>query len=621
MYGESGQAGQSDYLSRKGTPFQSSLSGAQMFEQSPEDQEKVKLLWKMFMEAKAWRSQWDKNWSRFWNEWEGNHFYGKVVHTLTRAVINQIFSSTETFIGHVNDAMDYPECKARRSETRINAKMITEWLKYEWEQCNAGFELEHVLRSAAVAGVGWAEIAWDETLHGNRGDCGFDPVDEKFIFLSPNSRNLKEAFYLIDARNVPREYVKRTWPQMEEMIPTGPWDGSLINTRVYQGGSPGTDNYAQFRTTDDSRTSWTGSSGDQSSQRRANICTLMKAYIKQEDGTMRLLVVCNGIVLQDGESPYEDDDYPYVQFNLIPTLDTYCGRSMVQFVEGLQEIMDLSLSYMLDQQRYSSDPMLIVDIDNVEEGSLIDNMPGAVLFNKSQNGEGYHWLQAPGFNAAWVEIQKMITEYMDSVLGRVDVLQGNKPPGVNTLGGLEIIRDEANVRVRNLIRWVKSSVKRVYLLMLSRLRQFATQERTIRIVGKFGLEDFMTVNPSVGMTATGQPVQQMTIPDDAEFDVEFGEESEGGKQALQEQTLALAGLPAEDGLPMVTRAYVLEKLGVDEAPELMQQFEAIKQQQQQMQQQQMAAQAAPQGGGGQPQTPQDQMSQNPADVISALFGG
>lgn len=604
-----------DFLSRKDTPFQGGVPDVSSAAQTEEDKEKVKLAWGMLKDAKQWRAQWDKNWERFRNAWEGNHFQGKAVFTLTRAVVNMVHANVETFVGHVSDVLGYPKAHARRPDYIENAKTIGDWLKYEWQQSNAGYEIQHCIRDAAITGVGWAEIPWDETLSGNRGDVAFDPVDSKYIFLSPHSRNLKDALYLIDARNVPREYVERTF-EKGKTVPPGPWDGTLGNVRVYSQGNSDSEQFAEWKTSDGSQSSWAGSAFEGSDKKRKDIVTLLRCYIRTEDGGMRLLVVCNGVVLQDGPSPYEDDDYPYIQFNLIPTLDTYCGRSLIQFVEGLQEILDVSLSCLLDQQRYASDPMLVVDIENVEEGSLIDNMPGAVLFNRSQR-QGYNWLTAPGFNQAWIEVQKITAEYMDNVLGRVDVLKGEKPPGVDTLGGLEIIRDEANVRIRNLVRWVRATVKRGYLLILSRLRQYAKSERTIRLQGRFGQEEFRTVNEIKGVSQDGTPEQDFTIPDDVEFDIEFGEEEPGGRQAKMERALKLAQTPAEDGLPMVTRSWVLNELEIKEAPEIIGEI----QQMAQMQQQAQAAQAAPQEGAAPGAPDPNARLEDPMGMIMKVFGG
>ena len=605
-------AAQVAFPGKKDQALSSYMMGAASDGQPPEMKQAVEMTWQMWQKARTWREQWAKHWPRFWNVWETNHYQGRIVHTLTRAVVNMVFSQIETFIGHAVDNLQEPQAKARRRDYEQNGKVLTKWLKYVWDSSNAETEIEHIIRSAAVTGIGWAEIPWDETADGNKGLPKFLPVDEKFIFVAPYARNLKEALYLIDARNVPREWALDIWGEQLEGVPPGPWDGSLFNQRQYNGGLRDSDSYAQFKTTDGAQTAWTGSNADGLTQKRSDVVTLVKNWIRQRDGTMRLLMVVNGTVVQDGPSPYDDDDFPYVQFNLIPTLDSPYGRSLVQFVEGLQEILDLSLSYLLDQQRYASDPMLIVDAANIEE-SDIDNMPGAILFNRNPQGKGYEWMQAPGFNQAWIQVQQMVTEYMDSVLGRVDVLRGERPAGVNTLGGLEIVRDEANVRIRNLVRWLKSAQKRAMLLIISRLRQFVKDERTMRITGKYGKEEYVTVNQVKEAGPEGEPVQEFTIPEDAEFDVEFGKDDFGGKQAKLERAVMLATTPAEDGLPMVDRQYVLEEAEIEQAPEIMERLAQMQQAQAQAQQ----AQAV--GPDGQPAAPEEEMS--PQDMVMQLFGG
>ena len=599
---------------RKGAPVQGGVAVSNGLVIPEDEQEKLKFLAHMFQTSAQYRARWDKHWPRFWNLWEGNHYYARTVHTLTRAVINQIFSTVETFVGHVADVIMPPNLYAREAALRMKAKLITKWLKAEWDQSGAEYEMQHVVRSSAATGVGWIEMPWDQTKKNGRGGVGFIPRDEKFMFISPHARELNEALYLLDASNVPREYVENCWERGKD-VPAGIWFPQVNNQRVYTGASPEMDSVGSFLTTDGSQSGSTTLAGAEQGQSK-ELVTLIKAWIRQQDGTMRLLVVSNGLILQDGPSPYEDDDFPYVKLNLLPTLDGPYGRSLIQFIEGLQEVIDNSLSYMLDVQRFAADPMLAVSATNLEEGHIIENMPGAILADKQMmagGGQGYYWLQGPGFNQSWMQILESVIQAMDSVLGRVDVLKGEKPAGVNTLGGLEIIRDEANVRVRNLIRWVRAAVKKCYVLMLSRLRQFVHSEQTMRVANKKnGKEEFITVNPIVGQTLEGQPVQEETIPEGAEFDFDFGPEEPGGQQASREAALELMNTMAEDGLPVVDRAYVLDKYGVEEAEEIIKRFEAVKQQQAEAAQAEAQAQAQ--------QGPVDPVEQDPMRAISELFG-
>lgn len=593
----------------KDLPLQKAAMGFAGYEIPQEDREKAKLVWTMLQQAKGFRSTRDKHWPRWWNLWESNHYAGRTAQTIARAVANQVFSSVETFVGHVVDILIPPDCYARAPWHQNKAKLLSKWLQVVWDRSGAKSEMEHVVRSAAVTGVGWAEIPWDENASRGKGEAAFDPLDERTMFVSPHARSLEKALYVQEAKNVPREYVEAGW-ELGSIVPPGVWDPTLSGQRAYTPGGSGM-GYSEFPTTDGSETGFSRYGESGGGKENAGLVTLVKSWIRQRDGKMRLLIVSNGVVLQDGQSPYDDEDFPYVIFNLIPTLDGAYGRSLVQFVEGLQEIINTSLSQMLDAQHYAADPMLIVDAVNVEEGNIIENMPGAVVFNESQNGPGYQWLQGPGYNAAWMQVLEVVTNAMDSVLGRVDVLKGERPAGVSTLGGLEIVRDEANVRVRNLIRWVKASVKRCYLLIVSRLRQFVKDQRMVRLMSPGGQPEYITVNPVVGAKPDGAPVVDVTIPLDAEFDIEFGKEEPGGEQARKEYVFQMMTTPAEDGLPLGTRAWALEKLREEGAPQILQQID----QEKQMAAEAQEAAAAPPAVPGQAAPAET----NPMAEVAALF--
>lgn len=601
---------------RKGSPVQGGMAIGTGLVIPEDEQEKLKWISGMFAQAAQYRARWDKHWPRFWQLWEGNHYYGKTVYTLTRAVINQIFSTVETFVGHVADTMAPPSAYARRAELREKAKTVTKWLQTEWDKSGAEYQIQTFVRSAAVCGVGWVEIPWDASRSDGKGGVGYIPKDERFMFISPEAKNLNEALYLIEASNVPREFVENTWEKGAE-VPPGIWMPQVNNTRAYTNGSPDMDNITSFLTTDGSQSGTTNQTQNEQGTTSKSMVTLLKCYIRQKDGGMRLIIIANGLILQDGPSPYDDDEFPYVMLNLIPTLDTAYGRSLVQFVESLQEVIDCSLSYLLDVQRFAADPMLGVSSLNLEEGQIVENVPGAILPDMSLgsgNGQGFYWLNGPGFNQSWMQILESVIGAMDSVLGRVDVLKGERPAGVNTLGGLEIIRDEANVRVRNLVRWVRKAVKESYLLMLSRLRQFVHDEQVLRVPSKRGEEDYITVNPEVGQTLEGQPIQDKTIPDDAEFELDFGPEEPGGEQAKREFVLTLLTTPAEDGKPLVTRKWALDKLDIQEKDEILQEIQAASQAEAEA----MAAQEAAAGGQ---QAAADPVAEDPMRAISALFEG
>lgn len=580
-----------------------------------EEAQTVRKVKQMLVKSKNWKALWSKDHDRWWNYWESNHYKGRISKTITQAVVNIVWSQIETFVAHVMDALPEPIARARRPEMKEKAKLATKWLKYAADVNDLEQEMIHPTRSAAVTGAGWLRVTWNWTKLGNKGDAEIRSVDDKYMFPAPYSRNLPEAAYLIEAKNIPRDWAIKTWSEKAHLFPPGTTDSTLSNIRQFS--EPETTqsapNAAILTTTTGSESRWTGSRNVEGT-RRTDLVTLIEAWIRQDDGHMRYVAIVNDVLCQDDLSPYDDDDFEHVVFNLIPTLDTIQGRSLVQFVEGLQDILNSTFSNLMDQQRFSADPMLGVASTNLEEAQIIENTPGSVLPDAhlaAHGSPGYYWLQGPGFNQAWMQIQEVVNEYMDSVLGRVDILRGERPAGVNTLGGLEIVREQANVRVRGMLRWVRASLKRVYKLVLSRLRQFAKDERQLRIIGRMGQEEFVTVNPVTGASLQGELEQEFTLED--EFDIELGKEVPGGRQAELELALTLAATPAEDGLPMVDRQYVLEKALEDEAPEVLARMTQM-----------AAAQAQAQPAEGtQPGTPPGQAppEEDPIDVLQEMFSG
>jgi hypothetical protein len=268
-------------------------------------------------------------------------------------------------------------------------------------------------------------------------------------------------------------------------------------------------------------------------------------------------VVANGIVLFDGPSPYDDEKYPYVIFNVLRNKDHVYGCSLVEQLENLQTLINELVSYMIDQQRYESDTPTVVKQENIEEGKVFTNAPGETLIDRTQGGQGYYLLSKPGANPKWLEIINSIKDFLQRIGGNVDILRGERPAGVSTLGGMEIVREEANVLVGKMTKHVISSIRQNYMLTISRLRQYMKDSRTVRVTGAGNQSEYVQVNQKAGIKSDGSWNLKNSIPDDFECDVDFDPEPPGGFQAKMERNMTLlqAGV--------VDQQFVLEDMDFD----------------------------------------------------------
>ena len=160
-------------------------------------------------------------------------------------------------------------------------------------------------------------------------------------------------------------------------------------------------------------------------------------------------------------------------------------------------------------------------------------------------------------------------------------------------------------------------------------------ERTLRISGRRGQEEFITLNQREGMGADGEWQRSNVIPDDFEADMDFTPQPPGGSQARFERAMALIGTPAEDGKPLVDRQWVLEAIEEDQEriDGLMERLGQAQEAEQEAAEEQAAAQAEEQaaatpGPGGVPAPVQPKaddldregLLQRAAQIFSGIAG-
>jgi hypothetical protein len=568
------------------------------------DRAKAERVWNLYQKAKKWKMQCggDK-WQKWWDFWRGRQWEKRRAQGFSMKVINETYSATETFVGNVGEEIPESNVLARKLEEKPTAEMFAKLINWTHDINEQDTELELPVRSAVVTGTGIRRVEWDWTMDGKRGAPRMIFVDEQYIFFSPYTKKAQTASYIIEAQNVPKEEVVRRWPERGPQVPGGMWDGTL--TPLYGGGgslsTAASGDTASFTIPDGTQTQQSSSILKKADK---DLVTLMEVWIRQEDDTLRYIVCANGMILQDGPSPYQDEKYPYVVYNVIRNKDSIYGYSLVEQLESMQTELNEIHSYALDQQKYESDSPLVVNIANVQEGKHFNNAPGNIYYDKAASGQGYYTLQKQGANPKWFDMEERLRAKMRDISGGVDILHGEMPAQVTTLGGAEIIKQQANVIVSKMTKHVKAAVRNEDMMILDRMVQFFKDERIVRVSGHGGKQEHVTVNERTSLDDNGEWGRKNSIPDDFEADVDFSAVPPGGYQAKFERAMALLQGGVVDG------QYVLEQIDEDQGT-----VEALMQRMAAAQKAQMQAEMAAKG-----QAPPPEEEQDPSQMADQLMG-
>lgn len=537
------------------TLFGSSVAAADQM--SEQDFAVAKQLWGLYSKAKRFKlKNGAENWQRYRDFWDGKQWQRQRAAGLSQAVINIIFETIETQTGHIVDDIPPMVANARNPDDRETAQMVTKLLAWADDLNHTDVNLEKPVRSCAITGFAVRRVDWDKAMDGHRGAPRYSFVDEDNFFTSPYAveTDLSDAEYVVQARNLPAAFVRKNW-EKGKYVPAGTWDGSLTPGRGLT--SDANSGYSAFTTTDGSATQLTKPKNAEDKQKE--LVTLLEFWIRRDDGEIQYIVCCNGIILQNDVSPYDDGKYPFAIYNFISSKSSVYGYGIVQFIERLQTMLNESASYELDQQRYESDSPLVVNSANIVEGKRLDNLPGKVLTDRTPDGRGYYVLNRQGAGNRWPDIEERFLQRIRDISGNVDILRGERPAGITTMGGLEIVRDEANVLIAKIVKHVVAARIDETTLCVNRLRQFFTAPRMVRITGAGNQQEYIEANKPVGFKPDGEAELANTIPEDFEADISFVPEPPGGMQAKLERDLALLQAGVIDA------QFVLEDLDFDRA--------------------------------------------------------
>lgn len=174
-------------------------------------------------------------------------------------------------------------------------------------------------------------------------------------------------------------------------------------------------------------------------------CAVVKEYYEKPTALNpngRMVVVANGICLYAGESPCSGPDsgdwHPYSEcrWELVP--GRFWGKGPMDAACELQKrINSIDATIMLARKTMAIPQKLVPAGSGIEPGQWTGR-PGQVLTYRADAGVP-STVQAAGVDPqVWKEREQCV-EDLKSITGAIDILKGDRPPGVNAASALSLL--------------------------------------------------------------------------------------------------------------------------------------------------------------------------------------
>jgi hypothetical protein len=429
--------------------------------------------------------------------YKGEHFTqaAKLKKNGPKSTRNYIFSSVEDALSLLTDNKPSLDCWPREMRDIQIAEKTKQVLDWVWERTAMDKKLPMAIKDHIIAGTGYLKVYYDHEQDYPNGEIAVDVVHPFNLLPDPDAINLDTAKYVIQDTPVPLWLIRERYPERgiyvkpDESVSLSLEDAGHIpadvNKEVEGVGSVSDANHYRARLLE----VWVRDNAtlDEDELDAEGNVTRKKGQMKYPNG--RRIVVAGDILLEDGENPFIDGRFPYVPIVNYEITDSFWPLGDVEHLIEISNDINKIVSRLNEYIRTTAHTHVILKGNTGIDPDSLDNIEGTIIFC---NEEGSVSIQPPPpFPASVFEFLTSCMSSLEIISGIREVLQGRDPASGKSGVAFERLQEFALSRVRKKARSIDNSLIKLGELFISRIKQFYSEERQVRITGDFPITDEM----------------------------------------------------------------------------------------------------------------------------------
>ena len=186
----------------------------------------------------------------------------------------------------------------------------------------------------------------------------------------------------------------------------------------------------------------------------------------------------------------------YIPFRVFPREGQFHGESQVEMLKDLNDEIDTEHNMRLDWGSLVLRRPYVkrrgARITDAQGRTRIKFQPGAVI-DVEEPGDGA-WMEIPDSPPSSFREEEMGVDYAEHVDGITQAKVGRTEPGRKTLGEVEIVEQQGNVRFDDMVEALQgiadyeegNGLRELYYQLMGLTIQFATPQETFRVLGPYG---------------------------------------------------------------------------------------------------------------------------------------
>ena len=374
---------------------------------------------------------------------------------------------------HADAVEAYPEPNIlpREESDRAEAKVLSAIIPCVLEHNKFEATYSDVMWQKLKTGTGAYKVVWDSSKLGGLGDIGIDRVNLLNIYWEPGVTDIQRSRYLFHTELCDKDILEQTYPELKDKLK----GQTFVSTKFLYDDTVDTEN--KF--------------------------TLIEVYYhKQINGrqTVQYIKYVNDIVLYATENAemaetglYDHGKYPYVFDPLFPIEGSPCGYGYVDICRNPQTEIDLLKTSFVKNAMVGATPRYFKRQDGgVNEEEFLDLSKPLVNVNGNLGEDSLRQIEFRPLDSIYVNVLDRTIQELRETSGNTETSTGNISSGVTAASAIAALQEASGKGSRDSTQAAYRAYGEIVELCIELIRQFYDMPRQFRIVGQYGMEQFIS---------------------------------------------------------------------------------------------------------------------------------
>lgn len=410
-------------------------------------------------------------------------------------VFSGTFSSKSAWLHNVilqkhADAIEaYPEPNilAREAGDKGEAKMLSDIIPCVLEQNHFEATYNEAMWRKMKTGTAVYKVVWDKNKLNGLGDIGVECVNVLNLFWEPGITDIQKSRYVFHTELWDKDLLLEKYP--EELA----------------GGLKGNDFIASKFLYDDHVDT-------------ENKATVIECYYHKYIGgkkTLQYVKYVGDKVLYATENEtkpmgadpmtgmplpsmaerglYDHGLYPYVFDALYPIEGSPCGYGYVDIGQNVQTEMDLLKTSFVKNARAGALPRYFSRIDgNINEEEFLDLSKTMIKVQGNVDEASIRRVDHQSIDGSYMNLLQWDVNELKETSGNTDASTGATPSGVTAASAIAALQEASGKGSRDSTKSAYRAFGKIVELCIELVRQFYDAPRKFRVIGQFGMEQYIT---------------------------------------------------------------------------------------------------------------------------------